>query len=149
MHSAVLERDTKGVPIGASYLYATARDLARFGLFALDGGCWSSGRVLPDGWMESSTTISQPFLNETYELDDTDVQGWQYWLNREAAVHDNVLPYADLPDDAFLALGHWGQSITMIPSLDLVIVRLADDRDHSFDRNTFFKLAIAVGRAGP
>ena len=40
-------------------------------------------------------------------------------------------------------------SITIIPSLDMVIVRVADDRDKTFDRNAFFKLAIAVGTETP
>lgn len=149
MDSAVLERDAKGVPIGASYLYATPRDFARFGLFALDDGCWSSGRILPAGWMESATSISAPFENDPRETDPTDVQGWQWWLNQPVPAQGVPQPYPDVPDDAFLALGHWGQSIAIIPSLDLVVVRVADDRDKTFDRNTFLKLAIAVGRVAP
>ncbi|MDF1563241.1 MAG: serine hydrolase [Deltaproteobacteria bacterium] len=149
MRTAVLERDARGVPIGSSYLYATARDLARFGLFALDDGCWEGARLLPVGWMDSSTTVSRPFENDPRETGETDVQGWQWWLNQPVPAQEVSTPYPALPEDAFMANGHWGQQIVIIPSLDMVIVRVADDRDGSFERNTFFELALAVGRETP
>ena len=55
-------------------------------------------------------------------------------------------PWPDVPEDAYAARGHWGQSITVVPSLDVVIVRLADDRDGTFDFNAFLKLALAVAQ---
>jgi CubicO group peptidase (beta-lactamase class C family) len=42
----------------------------------------------------------------------------------------------------FAALGHWGQSMVMIPSERLIVVRMADDRDDSFDMNRFIKLLL-------
>ncbi len=53
-------------------------------------------------------------------------------------------PWPDVPEDAFAARGHWGQSITVVPSLDAVVVRLADDRDGSFDFNGFLSRALEV-----
>jgi CubicO group peptidase (beta-lactamase class C family) len=50
-----------------------------------------------------------------------------------------------VPEDAYAARGHWKQSITVIPSLDLVVVRVADDRDETFDFDRFLGLAAAVG----
>jgi CubicO group peptidase (beta-lactamase class C family) len=149
MRSAVLERDGKGVPIGSSYLYATPRDLARLGLFALDDGCWEGERLLPEGWMASATAVSRAFERDPREIDPGDVQGWQWWLNRAVPAQGIPKPYPNLPDDLFMALGHWGQSITVVPSLDLIVVRTADDRDGTFDRERFLELAVAVGRAEP
>jgi CubicO group peptidase (beta-lactamase class C family) len=75
-----------------------------------------------------------------------DVQGRQLWLNRPVPEQNVPVPWPDVPQDAFAALGHWGQSITVIPSYDLVVVRTADDRDKTFELNRFLSLAIAVAR---
>jgi len=147
MQSVVFERDARGVYIGSSYLYATPRDLARFGLFALDDGCWNGKRLLPEGWMAKSTTVSDPFRLDPRENEAKDVEGWQWWLNQPVPEQGIPLPYPKLPEDSFFAEGHWGQTISVIPSLDMVVVRVADDRDGSFDLEKFLELAIALGRA--
>ena len=51
MNSAQFEVDRKGRPIGSSLLHITPRDMARFGSFLLQDGCWGGERVLPEGWM--------------------------------------------------------------------------------------------------
>ncbi len=45
--------------------------------------------------------------------------------------------------------GHWGQSVTLIPSLDLVVVRMADDRKKAFNLNTFLARAIPLVEGAP
>src|SRR5690606_19448400 len=56
MTSAVLEVDPSGTFVGSSFMYATARDWARFGLLFLRDGVWQGERILPEGWVEFSTT---------------------------------------------------------------------------------------------
>ncbi|MFN7133063.1 MAG: serine hydrolase domain-containing protein, partial [Myxococcales bacterium] len=147
MRSATWERDGKGVIVGSSYLYATPRDLAKFGYFLLSDGCWEGRRLLPEGWVEASTALSEPFRKRPLEVDEDDRQGRQFWLNKPVPEQNKGLAWPDVPEDAFAARGHWGQSITVIPSLDLVIVRVADDRESgAFQFNTFVPLAIAVAR---
>jgi CubicO group peptidase (beta-lactamase class C family) len=52
-------------------------------------------------------------------------------------------PMPDIPDDAFWGSGHWGQRVFVIPSLDLVVVRLGDDRKKEFfDDNDFLKFIV-------
>ena len=148
MDSAVLERDTRGVPIGSSFFHATPRDLAKFGFFLLNDGCWNGDRILPENWVRDSTTPSEVF--RTGALLDTspgDVQGRQIWLNRPVPEQHVTTPWPDVPEDAFAARGHWGQSITVVPSMDTVIVRVADDRDppEGFF-NGFVSRALAVVR---
>ena len=144
--TAAWERDHEGHLVGSSYLYATPRDLARFGFFFLNDGCWAGERILPEGWVADSTAVSQPFLARRLDTDPTDVQGRQWWLNRPVPAAGIPTPFPDVPEDAYFARGHWGQSISVIPSLDLVVVRTGDDRDGSLDFDHFLSLAIAVGR---
>jgi CubicO group peptidase (beta-lactamase class C family) len=147
MSSATFESDGRGTPIGSSYVDATPRDLLRFGFLYANDGCWDGLRILPEGWVAASTAVSVPYRTRALDLAPADgTQGRQLWLNLAVPEQNQPTPWPDVPVDAFAARGHWGQSITVIPSLDLVIVRTADDRDGTFDFNAFLKLAIAVGQ---
>ncbi|MEQ1500923.1 MAG: serine hydrolase [Myxococcota bacterium] len=143
----VLERDGVGTYVGSSYLWATPRDLARFGLLLLRDGCWDGQRLLPEGWVAWSTTPSDAMRGVTIGRDPGDVQGRQFWLNRPVPEAGQVdLPWPSVPEGAFAARGHWGQSVTVIPSLDLVVVRTADDRE-PVDLDPI--LAAAIGLVTP
>lgn len=146
MASATFERDAAGTPVGSSWFYATPRDLAKFGFLLLSDGCWEAERILPEGWVADSTAVSAPFRKRPLDNEPDDVQGRQIWLNRAVPEQDVKKPWPDVPDDAYAARGHWGQSITVIPSRDLVVVRLADDRQPGFDFNKFLSLAMAVAQ---
>ena len=147
MRSAALERDAAGVPVGSSYFYATPRDLAKLGFLYLNDGCWEGQRLLPEGWVAASTAVSTPFRTRPLNHAPGDVQGRSIWLNRPVPEQHVEKPWPSVPDDAFAARGHWGQSITVIPSLDMVVVRVADDRQkRALDFDRFLFLAIAVGR---
>ncbi len=144
MKSATWERDGKGVLVGSSYLHATPRDLAKLGFLYLNDGCWAGERVLPEGWVTQSTQVSGPIHLKRYDWGTGDVQGWQWWLNRPIPGVQDTLPWPSAPEGAYAARGHWGQSVTVIPSKDLIVVRTADDRDGSFALDTLLKLALAV-----
>jgi len=146
MTSVVFERDAQGNFHGGSHLYATPRDFARFGYLYLNDGCWAGQRLLPEGWVQESTTPSAPFRSATLDAPDMP-QGYMWWRNLAVPEqHLPTLPWPHVPSDAFAARGHWGQSVTVIPSADLVVVRTADDRDSSFNEDVFLSLALAVGR---
>ncbi|TIP99826.1 MAG: 6-aminohexanoate hydrolase, partial [Mesorhizobium sp.] len=64
MQSAVLEADEHGTFVGSSYLYATARDWARFGQFLLQDGVWNGQEILPAGfvaWMREPAPASKVY----------------------------------------------------------------------------------------
>jgi CubicO group peptidase (beta-lactamase class C family) len=119
MDSAVLEPDSSGTFVGSSYMYATARDWAKFGLLYLRGGVWNGRRILPEGWVQYATTPTAQAPNKAF--------GSHFWLKipEEYATGGES---SDLPDDAFHAIGHEGQFLTIIPARELVIVRLGLSR---------------------
>ena len=145
MHRAVFEEDPKGNPLGGSYVYATLRDYARFGYLFLNDGCWNGERLLPEGWVRSSSTISDTFKSNRGYCSEEDPpagtvalpcarvpSGYMWWLN-QAPIAEGKKPYKDLPDDTYFANGHWGQYIAVFPSADVVVVRIGDDRNYCPD----------------
>ena len=110
MGSAEWGVDASGTFVGSSYLYATARDYAKFGLLALHNGVWEGQRILPEGWMRYATTPTPTDADQGY--------GAGYWLNAGQKTYPGV------PADLSYADGHNGQEIFFCPSLDLVAVRL-------------------------
>ncbi|MHB8874518.1 MAG: serine hydrolase domain-containing protein [Myxococcaceae bacterium] len=144
MKSVIIERDHQGASAGGSYFYATPRDYARFGYLYLSDGCWEGQRLLPEDWVREASTVSAAFKGPHHFPGEDSVNGREFWLNVAVPEHEIKKPWPDAPDDAYSANGHWGQYITVIPSLDLVVVRTGDDRDKTFKFNTFLGLAIAL-----
>ena len=108
IRNAVFEPDMSGTPVGSSYLYVTARDFARFGQLYLDDGCVGGRRILPEGWVDYTSTPAAASEGR---------YGAFFWLNR-----CHVCP--DVPEDMYSCNGHDGQQIYIIPSKELVVVIL-------------------------
>ncbi len=126
MTSATLETDEYGTLVGSSYMYASARDWARYGWFLAQGGVWGGQEFLPPGYVAMMATPAAP-------------SGGEYgqglvWLWGSDGVAPGQNPDADfgIPADTFWMEGHDGQSTAIIPSHQLVIVRLGltPSRDH-------------------
>ncbi|MFC2158593.1 serine hydrolase domain-containing protein [Acidobacteriota bacterium] len=124
MRSAVFEPDSSGTFVGASCVYASARDWARFGLLYINDGVWEGERILPEGWVEYSITPSSTAERGNY--------GAQFWLNRGRDGAPRSIVYPDLPRDMFYCNGYQGQFVVVIPSKKLVIVRLGMTTHGSF-----------------
>ena len=129
MHSALIETDATGNFVGSSYMYATARDWARFGLLYLNKGYWNGMQILPTGWVDESVRPA---------LADSPIQyGYQWWLNTANAAGKRK--YETLPADLYYADGYESQFIFVIPSRDLVIVRLGLTKGEYFSEKQFIQ----------
>ncbi len=105
MRSATLRFDEAGTWIGSSFAYATARDFARFGLLYLRDGVFAGRRILPAGWVDHARRLSDEAPSENFAY------GSHWW----------VIPGSL---GIFQANGYNGQRITLVPGLDLIVVRL-------------------------
>ena len=116
--TATIEPDERGTLVGSSYMYATARDWARYGLFLLQDGVWQGEELLPPGYVTMMTTPVESSHGQ-YGMGQT-------WLWGSDALTPGVNPDAafGIPPDAFWMSGHDGQSVCIIKSRQLVIVRL-------------------------
>ena len=129
--------DATGTPVLSSDVYASARDWARFGQLYLDDG-WAGGRqVLPAGWVQHART---PTLGTGY--------GAGFWLNTTDARNEWGgrwgLPGA--PSDAFFGRGHLGQYVVVVPSRQLVVVRLGLSHRPDGEITSVGRLVAAVVR---
>ncbi|HEY7775373.1 MAG TPA: serine hydrolase [Kineobactrum sp.] len=109
---SIFETDASGVFVGASYLYASARDWARLGQMMLNGGQLNGQRIVSADWVASSTRPNTSQNDPAY--------GYQWWLNQGG----EQLRWPNLPADAYAAQGNREQNVMVIPSAELVIVRL-------------------------
>ncbi len=136
MSSAIFERDGEGTLIGSAFLHASARDWARLGLLYLQDGVWRGERILPEGWV----TVSRSPVKESKEA-----YGAHFWLRASNSIRPNETDRGDLPGDAFFMLGRGGQMVAIIPSRDVVAVRLGLTRDRSaWDPERFVTDLIAL-----
>jgi CubicO group peptidase (beta-lactamase class C family) len=106
MTSAVPKFDDAGTFVGSSYLYATARDFARFGLLYLRDGVWDGQRILPEGWVDYARTqvaVDEEPPHFGY--------GAHWWI------------WPDQPG-SLAAHGYEGQYTIVVPARDLIVVHL-------------------------
>jgi CubicO group peptidase (beta-lactamase class C family) len=144
MKSAVMEADASGTFVGSSFMYATARDWGRFGLLYLRDGYLRDGvgpgeRILPEGWVAYTRTPAPRAPDGLY--------GSHFWfrISRGYRCGSDNQP---LPADAFHAVGYEGQFVTIVPSRELVLVRLGLTRyPCAWDQQKFVNLMLAgLGR---
>ncbi|MFM1922075.1 MAG: hypothetical protein RLZZ303_3709 [Candidatus Hydrogenedentota bacterium] len=116
MRDAIIEADASGTPVASSFLFATARDYVRFGLLYQNDGVWQGERILPEGWVEYAWKATPTAPKNNYGA-----HWWRPTLDDRAAALARGIA---LPEDTFNASGFEGQKIVVIPSLQVVIVRL-------------------------
>jgi CubicO group peptidase (beta-lactamase class C family) len=122
MHTAVVETDAVGTPVGSTFILASARDWARLGLLYLNDGVVAGQRLLPEAWVSDAW---RPTLNTDY--------GAGVFTNAGANGAAKGRIRAGMPEDAFFASGRLGQRIYIMPSKRLVVVRFGVTQSADFD----------------
>jgi len=105
--------------------FSTARSMARFGLLMLNRGNWNGTPVLADTAYFGQMTRTSQALNLAY--------GYLWWLNGTSSY---MIPqvqwtfpgyfFPDAPADVYAALGKDGQFINVVPSQNMVWIRMGD-----------------------
>ncbi|GAA4071609.1 serine hydrolase [Flavobacterium cheonanense] len=112
---------------GLSVYWSTSRNMARFGLMALNKGKWNGNQIVNEAFFNNATTTSQS-INQSY--------GYLWWLNGKSSYrlpqtqfqfNGSIIPSA--PSDMYCALGKDDQKIYVIPSKKMVIIRMGDAAD--------------------
>lgn len=112
--------------LGDNHVYfSNTRSMARFGLLNLNEGIWNGNEILSPNGHTTLVSTSQT-MNESY--------GYLYWLNGKTSFRlpgsqvqfpGSLLPSA--PDDLYAGIGSGSQLVMIVPSLDLVIVRMGEE----------------------
>ncbi len=120
MRHVTLEFDATGTPVGAAYMFASARDWARFGMLYADDGVIGGHRILPNGWAR-------------YSASPTPGAPWGYgagfWTNIGTSRGASDRKRMGMPGDSFFASGLLGQYVVVVPSKHLVVARFGETQN--------------------
>jgi len=131
-----------------SVYWSTARSMARFGLMILNKGRWNGQQIVSEAYFNDMTSTSQS-INKSY--------GYLWWLNGQDSYHmpqtqiqfpGSLIPSA--PADMFMALGKNDQKIYVVPSKNMVIIRMGDAADEAnwalsgFDNDLWEKINAVI-----
>lgn len=111
IRTMVMETDPYGNFLTQGYELASGRDWARLGNLYLQDGVWNGERILPEGYARFVSTPAP-----AWQADQRPIYGGFFWINTQ-----RTFP---VPGDAYYMAGAGGQTTLIIPSHDLVVVRL-------------------------
>jgi CubicO group peptidase (beta-lactamase class C family) len=111
VRTMIMETDPYGNFLTQGYEFASARDWARLGNLYLNDGVWNGEKILPDGYSKFVSTLAEPWI-----ADGRPIYGGLFWVNG-----DGKRP---IPKDSYMMLGAGGQYVIIIPSHEIVVVRL-------------------------
>lgn len=129
--------------------FSTTRSMARFGLLISNDAKWDQTTILNDTNYFTEMTNTSQNINQSY--------GYLWWLNGKGTYHlpqsqlefnGSLIPNA--PDDMIMALGKNDQKIYVIPSKDLIVIRMGESADNenftisSFDNDLWEKINLVI-----
>jgi CubicO group peptidase (beta-lactamase class C family) len=130
IRTMVIETDPFGNFLTQGYDFMSGRDWARLGNLYLQDGVWNGERILPEGYVKFVSTLAP-----AWEADKRPIYGGFFWING-----DGEYP---VPKEAFYMSGAGGQTALIIPSHDLVVVRLGHYKGSEAGDKSF-KQALAL-----
>ena len=136
MRAMVVETDPFGNFLNQGYEFASARDWTRLGNLYLQDGVWNGERILPEGFVKFVSTLAPAWV-----ADHNPVYGGFFWINGDGAY--------PVPRSAYFMSGAGGQKTMMIPSHDLVVVRLGHYKGLDEGMKSFKKALALLMEAAP
>jgi len=136
MRTMVLETDPFGNFLSQGYEFASARDWARLGNLYLQNGVWNGERILPEGFVKFVSTVAP-----AWAADRNPVYGGFFWINGDGSY--------PIPRSAYFMSGAGGQKTMIIPSHDLVVVRLGHYKGEDAGMKSFKKALALLMEAVP
>jgi CubicO group peptidase (beta-lactamase class C family) len=136
MRAVVLETDPYGNFLTQGYELASGRDWARLGNLYLQDGVWNGERILPEGYVRFVSTVAP-----AWEADHRPIYGGFFWINGEGE-----LP---VPKEAYYMSGAGGQTTLIVPSHDLVVVRLGHYKGSGPGEESFARALALLMEAVP
>ena len=136
IRTMVIETDPFGNFLAQGYELASARDWARLGNLYLQDGVWNGERILPPGYVQFVSTLAP-----AWKADKRPIYGAFFWVNGDAAF--------PVPRDAYYMSGAGGQTTLIIPSHDLVVVRMGHFKGAAAGAVSFNKALALLTEAVP
>ncbi len=133
------EKDQDGYTATAWGLQTTVRDFAKFGFLFLNKGRWEDKQIVSEQWVEKSTKT-----DPTVQMWNAYGYLWHVNLPLRLKVNQSPVPIDAIPADGFMAEGVLGQNIIIIPSKDLVIVRVANQTKGPMDLVKFLNMVLSA-----
>ena len=126
---AIIGMNGQWRPLGFNNVFwSTPRDMARFGLLILNKGSWEGIKVLSDENYYNQMINSSQEINPSY--------GYLWWLNGKSKTQlpglSFTLPFelsSNAPEDLFAGMGKNGQFVDIVPSQNLVVIRMGESPD--------------------
>lgn len=116
------------------HVYITARQMARFGQLFLDGGRWGDQQLISSDWVRQATAVQVPadlpLGHPESGIEGPGMYGFNWWTN--GVKPDGKRKWPGVPGDAFAASGHNNNDLFIIPSWNLVVVRLGLDEGSGY-----------------
>jgi CubicO group peptidase (beta-lactamase class C family) len=126
------DSDSENHTVAGWGISTTMENFARFGYLFLKNGNWDGQQLISETWISKSTSrfrAQSPYY------------GYLWWLNDQAFFDSDI----QLPDDCYMAIGALGQYIIVVPSYDLLIVRVGTDTSYkTWKADEFINLVIAA-----
>ena len=136
VRTMVMETDPYGNFLTQGYEYMSARDWARLGNLYLQDGVWDGRRILPEGFVKFVSTVAP-----AWAADKRMIYGGFFWVNG-----DGGMP---VPKEAFYMSGAGGQTVLIVPSHDLVVVRIGHYKGETPGEEAFRRALALLMQAVP
>lgn len=136
IRSMVMETDPYGNFLTQGYELMSGRDWARLGNLYLQDGVWDGERILPEGFVGFVSTVAP-----AWAADKRPIYGGFFWINGEGTF--------PVPKEAYYMSGAGGQTVLIIPSHDLVVVRIGHYKGQRAGGDAFRKALALLMEAVP